>query len=77
MEKITNILREIISGIDLEAEKALVTDGYIDSFDIVTIIDRLEGEFDISIPVESMVPENFESVDAILALIKSIKGGAV
>lgn len=77
MEKIINIMSEIISEIDLQAEKALVTDGYIDSFDIVTIIDRLEEEFDISIPVESMVPENFESVEAIFALVKSIKDGAV
>lgn len=72
MKKMYEVIGDIISGVDLKQERYLVTDGYIDSFDIVTIIDRLEEEFDISIPVESMLPENFESVDAIYALVASI-----
>lgn len=75
MERIHEILNDIVSGVDLDKENCLVTDGYIDSFDIVTIIDRLEEEFNISIPVESMVPENFESIDAMYLLISSIKDG--
>ncbi|WP_322174220.1 acyl carrier protein [Acutalibacter caecimuris] len=74
MERMYEVISSIISETDLKQERYLVTDGYIDSFDIVTIIDRLEEEFEISIPVESMVPENFESVDAMYALVTSICG---
>lgn len=72
MERLYEVIGEIISDVDLREEKNLITDGYIDSFDIVTIIDKLEEEFDVNIPVESMVPENFESIDKINDLLMSI-----
>lgn len=77
MEKIINIIQEIIPTVDLQIEKRLVTDGYIDSFDIVSLIDKLEEELGVSIPVESMIPENFESVDTIYALTLQINNGEV
>ncbi len=77
MENVIAILEEVIAGVDFTVQKELVTDGYIDSFDIVTIIDRLEEEFGINIPVENMVPENFESADAMYTLITLIKDGEV
>lgn len=75
MDRIVAILGQIVSEVDLESEKSLVTDGYIDSFDIVTIISALEEEFCLSIPVDSMIPENFESVEAMWELVCSLKKG--
>lgn len=75
MEKVYAILEGIIPDVDLKSEKSLATDGYIDSFDIVTIISALEEEFGLSIPVDSMIPENFESVEAMWELICSLKEG--
>ena len=70
MEKLINILKEIRPDIDIES-KTLVEDGVLDSFDIVTLVGELVNEFSIEISVEDIIPENFNSVDAIMALINS------
>ena len=40
----------------------------------VTIIASIENEFSVEIPVDSMLPENFESAEAIMKLIDRAKG---
>ncbi len=69
MEKLYALLEEIRPDVDFRNTTTLVTDGFIDSFDIVTIIASIEAEFSVEIPVESMLPENFESAEAIMNLI--------
>lgn len=73
MDKLYKILEEIRPDIDFYTTKALTTDRYIDSFDIVTIMSCIEDEFGIEIPVESMVPENFESAETIMKMIEALK----
>ena len=58
---------------DFETETALVTDGILDSFDIVSLVAQLNDEFDITIGVDDLEPENFDTVDAMLALIESMR----
>ena len=72
MEKILAILKENCPGVDFENEKALVDDGLIDSFDVVGIVADLTNEFDIDITVNDIVPENFNSLEAINALVERI-----
>lgn len=73
MEKLYTLLEEIRPDVDFRSITTLVTDGFIDSFDIVTIIASIEDEFIVEIPVDSMVPENFESAAAIIELINGVK----
>jgi len=47
----------------------LITDGILDSLDIMNLIMELESEFDIEIEPEDVVSENFESVEAMISLI--------
>lgn len=72
MEKILAILKENCPGVDFENEKALVDDGLIDSFDVVGIVADLTNEFDIDITVNDIIPENFNSLEAINALVERI-----
>ena len=74
MDVLYEILEEIRPDVDFRTIKELVTNRYIDSFDIVTMISYIEDAFHIEIPVESMVPENFESAETIMNLIQRLKG---
>ena len=69
MEKLLEILSQLRPDVDFEDNKALIDDGVIDSFDIVALVGEINEEFDVDIGVEHLLPENFNSVDAMLALI--------
>ena len=48
--------------------------GVIDSLDVMNIVSSLEDAFDVEFEPEDIVPENFESVDAIWKLFQERKG---
>ena len=73
MEQLFELLEEIRPDVDFRTLEGLVTGCYIDSFDIVSIINAVEDEYGIEIPVESMLPENFESAAAIMNLVDSLR----
>lgn len=72
MEKIIEILESIRPDIDFTKEEKLIDDGILDSFDIVSVVGELCDYFDITITVDMMEPENFNSAQAINALVESI-----
>lgn len=72
MEQILELLEGLHPEVDFETCTTLIDDKIIDSFDIVTLISDLSEEFDISIPVEEIVPENFNSAKAINSLIERL-----
>jgi D-alanine--poly(phosphoribitol) ligase subunit 2 len=72
-DKILEIVGQIRPDVDFEDEKSLIDGGVLDSFDIVSIISDLNDEFDISIRITELKPENFNSVEAILALVERLK----
>lgn len=67
------ILSELSSDIDFETEDALIDDGLLDSFDIVTLVAEIDDAFGIEIPAEALIPENFNSAKAIFALIQQLQ----
>lgn len=71
-EQLMEILKELRSDVDFEKEKALVTDGILDSFDIVSLVGELNSEFSITIGVDDLAPENFDTVEAMETLIASL-----
>lgn len=73
MEKLLEILSNCCPTVDFENEKNLVTDKIIDSVDLVSIISDIEDEFDISIEMDNIDAENFDSVEAIWKLIESLQ----
>ena len=73
MDKLMRILSELSSDIDFETEDALIDDGLLDSFDIVTLVAEIDDTFGIEIPAEALIPENFNSAKAIFALIQQLQ----
>ena len=69
MEKLLGILNGLHSDVDFENETLLVDNGVLDSFDIISLVTELNDTYGINISVVDLVPENFNSVQAIAALI--------
>lgn len=69
--ELLEILQNLHPDVDFESENELVDNGILDSFDIVTGVSDIADVYDVTISADEMIPENFNSVDAIYALIKS------
>ena len=72
MEELLEILGELHPEVDFETTDGLVDDGILDSLDLVTLITEINDRLDVSIPPEEIIPENFNSVEDIFALIKKL-----
>ena len=72
MEALLNILKSLHPEVDFTAEDDLIGNGVLDSLDIVTLITEINAEFDVSIPAEEILPENFNSAQAMYALISRL-----
>ncbi len=70
-KKLLAILEDVCPDVDFENEDNLIDDGLIESLDIVQIVNEIKAEFDVEITVDDLLPENFNSVDAMLAMIES------
>ena len=73
MEKLLGILSNVRPDIDFSKTNQLIDNGVLDSFDIVMLVGELNEEFDIKIGVENLVPDNFNSADAIIDLISRLQ----
>ena len=69
MEALLNILNELHPEVDFDTCTTLIDDKILDSFDIITIISEINEEFDVVIPAEEIIPENFNSAQALHELV--------
>lgn len=74
MEELYEILEDIIPGEDYKNSTALVDDDILTSFELVRLVTEIDSTFDISIPSSEIVPDNFNSVESIWALIERLGG---
>ena len=74
MERLYEILEECCPDVDFKNEKSLIDDGLLESLDIVMIVNEIANEYDIRIGVENLLPENFNSAEAMMALIERLQG---
>ncbi len=72
MERLMEVLTECCPDVDFKSEKELITGKVIDSVDLVAVVSDIEDEFDISIPMEELVPENFDSIEAIWEMVQRL-----
>lgn len=73
MEKLMEVLTSIRSDVDFAKEEKLIDDGILDSFDIVSLVSELNDAYGISIDVDDLVPENFNSAANILELVQRLQ----
>lgn len=69
MNELLEILKELHQDVDYENCTTLIDDKILDSFDIVSIISEVSDSFDVAIPAEEIIPENFNSAKALYDLI--------
>ena len=73
METLLDILTELHPETDFAHATNLIDGGILVSFDIVMLITRIEEMFDVVIPAKEIVPEHFNSAQALYALIQRLQ----
>lgn len=64
------ILHDMHPDVDFVKHTNLVGDKTLDSFDIVTLVTEIDDAFDVAVTADELVPENFNTLDAMCALIE-------
>ncbi len=73
MDELMDILKDCCPDIDFETEKALVDDQILDSLSVVMIVGELNEAFGISITADDLLPENFNSAEAMCRMIERMQ----
>lgn len=74
MEKLLEILSGLNGDVDFTTAEGIIDNELIDSIDITSLISDIEDTFSIEIDMEEIVPENFNTVDAMWKLIQKLQG---
>jgi acyl carrier protein len=70
MKSLSDILKEIRPEFDFAASNDFIGDGMLDSFDMVTLVAALDKNYGISIQGTDILPENFQNLHTIQALLR-------
>ena len=73
MDELLEILNDINPDVDYETEDQLIDEKVFDSFSIITLISNISETFDIELGPEHLIPENFNSAQAMWNMIQSIR----
>lgn len=73
MEELLNVLREVRPDVDFTAHKTLIDDGVLDSLNIMEIVGEICDTFDITLSPADIIPANFNSANAMWAMITRIQ----
>lgn len=73
MNELLELLKGIRPDVDFETETALIDDGILDSFDVVSIISELDDVFGVQIRIAELDPDNFNSMKSIWKLVQKLK----
>ena len=71
-DRVLKILGEVNDEILSYAGTNMVDDGLLDSFEIISLIGKLEDEFDIEIDAEYVTFENFANKDTIIKMVAEL-----
>lgn len=69
-DRIVHVLNEIRPEFDFAAETDFISNGMLDSFDLISLVSSLDEEFNVSIDGVDVIPENFENIESIENLLR-------
>ena len=72
MEKLIEILGDLHPDIDFKNEDSLIDGGILDSMDIINLISEISDYYEVTITAKDIIPENFNSAEALYALIQRL-----
>jgi acyl carrier protein len=72
MDKILEILKDLHPDVDFTTATDLIDEGILDSLDIVTLVTEIDAELGVTIPAEEIIPENFNSAEALASLVERL-----
>ena len=72
-DEVLKVLVDEYPNIDFESSDALVDNSILDSLTITGIIAALSAEFGVIIPYEEITEDNFNSVDAMAAMVERLQ----
>ena len=73
MEELLRIMSEIRPDVDFATATKLIDDDILDSFDIISMVSEINDAFVIEINVNDLLHENFNSAEALFALIQKLQ----
>ena len=56
---------------EFSGQKRLISEGYLDSFEILSLIEFIERQFDVHLDSLEITQENFDTLSNLTALIQS------
>ena len=73
MDELLELLEDIKPTVDFRTCTGLIDHGYLDSFDILSIVSELNDAFGIEISPVDIIPENFNSAQALWNMVERLK----
>ncbi len=73
MDQLLEILQDINPDIDYTSCEDLIDGHRLESLSIISLIAELEDAFDITIPAAEIIPANFNSAKAMMAMIERLQ----
>ena len=73
MNELLEILNDIDDSVDWENEEGLIDRHLLDSFGVITLVSELEDTFSIEVEASEIVPDDFNSVQAMWKMITRLQ----
>ena len=76
-EKVIELLKnniEDLEGVNISPETELISGGFMESFDVISLISELENEFNINISFDDIELEQFNTVNSIVGIVSHFQG---
>jgi acyl carrier protein len=74
MEEVIKILNELKPEYDFSKECDFIENDLLDSFDIVSLVSKLDSIYSISIEGTEIIPDNFNNLEDIQNLLNKYNG---